>query len=72
MKPLITFHANFNKVSGPMVSGETKVNLDVPEAFEDEIEGIVRLLKKRNLVVAIYDLDEYVEKSNQPTQSKDE
>ncbi|MCX5781778.1 MAG: hypothetical protein NT145_03605 [Elusimicrobia bacterium] len=57
-KPLLTFHANFIKVSGPMISGETRIQFDVPELFENEVEGIVRLLKNRNLLISIYDVEE--------------
>jgi hypothetical protein len=57
-KPLITFHANFKSVSGPKISGETRVDFDVPELFENEIEGIVRLLKNRNLLIVVYDVEE--------------
>ena len=65
MKPLIIFHANFKKVSGPLVSGETQIVFDVPELFENEIEGIVRVTKNKNLIIALYDADnEYVEESN--------
>jgi|GEM_PF-2909873 len=65
MKPLIIFHANFKKVSGPLVSGETQIVFDVPELFENEIEGIVRVTKNKNLIIALYDADnDYVEESN--------
>ena len=65
MKPLLIFHANFKKVSGPLVSGETQIVFDVPELFENEIEGIVRATKNKNLIIALYDADnEYVEESN--------
>ncbi len=56
-KPLLVFHANFKKISGPLVTGETQVIFDVPELFENEIEGIVRLLKQKNLIIKIYDSD---------------
>jgi len=65
MKPLLIFHANFKKVSGPLVSGETQIVFDVPELFENEIEGIVRVTKNKNLIIALYDADnDYVEESN--------
>ncbi len=65
MKPSLIFHANFKKVSGPLVSGETQIVFDVPELFENEIEGIVRVTKNKNLIIALYDADnDYVEESN--------
>jgi hypothetical protein len=57
-KPLMMFHANFKRMSGPKISGETTIDFDVPELFENEIEGIFRLLKNRNLFIIIYDVEE--------------
>ncbi|MEM3609743.1 MAG: hypothetical protein QW076_02440 [Candidatus Anstonellales archaeon] len=70
IKPLISFHANFNKVSGPLVTGESKVVFDVPELFENEIEGIVRLLKKQNLLIVIYNSNDYVEENTAKTENE--
>ncbi|HPC31292.1 MAG TPA: hypothetical protein PK119_02440 [Candidatus Paceibacterota bacterium] len=66
MKPLLVFHANFRKISGPLVSGETQITFDVPELFENETEGIIRKTKNKNLLVVVYDVDDYVGKINSP------
>lgn len=72
MKPLLIFHGNFRKISGPLVSGETQIVFDVPELFENEIEGIVRLTKNTNLLVALYDADQYVEENNTKITNQEE
>jgi len=71
-KPLIVFHANFKKISGPLVTGETQVVFDVPELFENEIEGIVRLLKQKNLIIKIYDSDDVETDNNYQTDSEND
>ena len=74
INPLIKFHANFIKQSGPMVTGEIRLQFDVPEIFGDEVEGIVRILRNKNLLIVIYNLDDYlnVEENNDTTAKVEE
>jgi hypothetical protein len=57
-----------------MVTGETRLQFDVPEIFGNEVEGIVRLLRNRNLLVVIYNLEDIngLEEANNTTAEVEE
>ena len=54
---LIVFHAEFIKDTGPMGTGQTRVVFDVPELFDEELNGIRTILRGKCLKIYIFEDD---------------